>query len=129
MGEYSVMGWGRTNNIRGDTGDKNEGGAYKNVLQDLVMPHIDIGWCRSNPKWRSFHRITPDRQICAGGQVHADSCAGDSGGPLVVQEGEESAMYLKGIVSFGKRKCGTGFPGVYTDVSYYIEWIKQNLKP
>ena len=67
--EYSVMGWGRTNNIRGDTGDKNEGGAYKNVLQDLVMPHIDIGWCRSNPTWRSFHRITPDRQICAGGQV------------------------------------------------------------
>ena len=61
----------------------------------------------------------------------ADSCAGDSGGPLMVQ-GEDrpgKPMYLKGIVSFGKRKCGTGFPGVYTDVGYYIDWIKRNLKP
>ena len=61
--------------------------------------------------------------------LDADSCAGDSGGPLMVQAGEHTAMYLKGIVSFGKRKCGTGFPGVYTDVEYYIDWIKANLEP
>ena len=61
--------------------------------------------------------------------LDADSCAGDSGGPLTVQADESSAMYLAGIVSFGKRKCGTGFPGVYTDVGYYVDWIKRNLKP
>ena len=43
-----------------------------------------------------------------------DSCAGDSGGPLMVQSDAEGPMYLRGIVSFGKRKCNTGFPGVYT---------------
>ena len=58
-----------------------------------------------------------------------DSCAGDSGGPLMVQSDEEGPMYLRGIVSFGKRKCNTGFPGVYTDISYYIDWIKENLRP
>ena len=58
-----------------------------------------------------------------------DSCAGDSGGPLMVQSDEEGPMYLRGIVSFGKRKCNTGFPGVYTDISYYIDWIKENMKP
>ena len=59
----------------------------------------------------------------------ADSCAGDSGGPLMIQEDEGSKMYMAGITSFGKRKCGTGFPGVYTDITYYIDWIKDNLRP
>ena len=36
------MGWGRTKNLRGDSGDKKEGGAYKNVLQKLALPAIDI---------------------------------------------------------------------------------------
>ena len=63
------MGWGRTNNLRGDSGDKKEGGAYKNVLQTLAIPAINIKKCRNNPKWRSFARITQDRQICAGGEI------------------------------------------------------------
>ena len=67
--EYTVMGWGRTNNLRGDSGDKKEGGAYKNVLQTLAIPAINIKKCRNNPKWRSFARITQDRQICAGGEI------------------------------------------------------------
>ena len=61
--------------------------------------------------------------------LDADSCSGDSGGPLMVQEDEENKMYLRGVVSFGTRKCGKGFPGVYTDISYYIDWIKRNLNP
>ena len=36
------MGWGRTNNLRGDSGDKKEGGAYKNVLQKLALPEYEI---------------------------------------------------------------------------------------
>jgi len=63
------MGWGRRNKRRGDSGDKKSGGAYKNVLQKLAMPHIKTEECRTNPKWRSFHRITADRQVCAGGKI------------------------------------------------------------
>ena len=44
-------------------------------------------------------------------------------------EGDSGKMYLRGIVSFGTRKCGRGVPGLYTDVEYFIPWIKANLKP
>jgi len=127
--EFTVMGWGRTNNDRRDQGDKNEGGAHKNILQKLGLPLITTNHCKTNPSWKAFSKITDDRQVCAGGLKHADSCSGDSGGPLMVQEDEENKMYLRGVVSFGTRKCGKGFPGVYTDISYYIDWIKRNLNP
>lgn len=40
-----------------------------------------------------------------------------------------SRWYLEGIVSFGNR-CGLeGWPGVYTRVSDYIDWIQRSLKP
>ena len=62
------MGWGRTNNNRRDQGDKDEGGAYKNILQKLSVPHIETSWCKSNPQWKAFSTITTDRQVCAGGR-------------------------------------------------------------
>jgi len=128
--EYTVTGWGRTNNNRTDKGDKDEGGAHTNLLMKLDLPHIETGWCKSNPQWGAFHRITSDRQVCAGGTLHKDSCSGESGGPLMVQAQRKiTPMYLKGIDSFGTRQCGKGFPGVYTDVGYYIDWIKRNMKP
>ena len=60
------MGWGRTNNKRSDQGDKKEGGAFENILQKLAVPHIDTATCKSNPKWKAFHKITSNRQVCAG---------------------------------------------------------------
>ena len=60
--------------------------------------------------------------------IGKDSCTGDSGGPLISRQGEEEPMYLKGIVSFGARRCGEkGIPGVYTKVSEYIRWISNHI--
>ena len=36
-----------------------------------------------------------------------DSCSGDSGGPLLSFNGENGSKYLRGISSFGAKKCGT----------------------
>jgi secreted trypsin-like serine protease len=63
-----------------------------------------------------------DNMICAaipeGGK---GSCQGDSGGPLVINTG--SGIQQVGIVSFGIGCAAPGFPGVYTRVSQYNEWM------
>ena len=56
-------------------------------------------------------------KFCAGGSV--DACQEDSGGPLVCRLGD--AYHVVGIVSSGKG-CGV-YPGLYTEVSRYIDWL------
>ena len=63
-----------------------------------------------------------DEMICAGAKGK-DSCYGDSGGPLVDSKG-----FLVGVVSGGAEECGSDtYPGVYTEVSYLTQWIKNVL--
>jgi len=60
--------------------------------------------------------------LCAGDSLNfmIDACEGDSGGPLIHDD------TLIGVVSFGAG-CGVPFyPGVYTDVWYYKDWILRN---
>lgn len=70
-------------------------------------------------------------QLCAGGVKGQDSCGGDSGGPLMYpgSYGKLGVRYVqRGIVSFGSKRCGIGgFPGVYTNVAYYMNWILDNM--
>ncbi|TRY64503.1 hypothetical protein DNTS_009411 [Danionella cerebrum] len=57
---------------------------------------------------------------CAG---NVDSCQGDSGGPLVCKD-DSGLSYVWGLVSWGD-KCGEpGYPGVYTKVAHYFDWIR-----
>uniref|UniRef100_A0A182RTT5 CLIP domain-containing serine protease n=1 Tax=Anopheles funestus TaxID=62324 RepID=A0A182RTT5_ANOFN len=65
--------------------------------------------------------------MCAGGVRDKDTCTGDSGGPLMTKV--KGAWYLIGIVSFGLNKCGTpGYPGIYTNVAMYMDWIESNMR-
>lgn len=57
-------------------------------------------------------------KFCAGYGV--DACQEDSGGPLVCRL-EDDKYHLVGIVSSGKG-CGI-YPGLYTDVSRYMDWL------
>lgn len=63
-------------------------------------------------------KVKPTGKFCAGGDV--DACQEDSGGPLVCRM-EDGTYNIIGIVSSGKG-CGV-YPGLYTEVSRYIDWL------
>lgn len=101
------------------------------VLQRVDLPVVGLEDCKKAYKAQQNVRLT-EKQLCAGGKDQKDSCSGDSGGPL------QAAAYIngdtryvqQGVVSFGPKFCGLeGFPGVYTKVSYYMDWILNSLKP
>lgn len=76
--------------------------------------------------------IEEDSQVCAGGHRGVDSCQGDSGGPLYrpAPLGDSLRIMQLGVVSFGLQNCATeGVPGVYTRVSHFMPWIRDNLRP
>jgi secreted trypsin-like serine protease len=58
--------------------------------------------------------------------VCLNASQGDSGGPLVVQEG--GVHILVGVVSSGIGCGSKAFPGVYSRVSAYTDWIKSHLR-
>jgi len=95
------------------------GGRGADSLQGVNVPVRDTQACL-NAYPDSFD---PGRMICAG-VASKDSCQGDSGGPLVVVGGPTRLSQL-GVVSYGKGCGRPGFPGVYTRVSAYIDWILQ----
>lgn len=77
--------------------------------------------------------IVGDGEMCVGGKQGKDSCSGDSGGPLMLSMNKDgySAWFLVGIVSFGSNQpCGLkDFPGLYTFVPKYVNWIYQTVRP
>lgn len=101
----------------GHTGRRSHSG----VKQKARVPVWDGRRCQD--KWTSI--TLHEGQLCAGGDYNIDSCTGDSGGPMMVQR-----LYwtLEGVVSFGNR-CGLeDWPGVYTRVSSYMDWIRATIR-
>jgi len=96
------------------------------VLQHVVMPIVD----HKNIKCRQSITDT-HRQLCAGyDNLSIDACSGDSGAPLLVVEHDDNQGYFvaAGIVSYGNKQCDASISsGVYTRISFYLDWIYKNL--
>lgn len=111
----TVVGWGVT-----------ETGQYSSIKQKLAVPVVAAAQC--SVRFRSAGVSIRSNQLCAGGERNKDSCRGDSGGPLL-QVRNNQRFFIEGLVSFGA-ECGTeGWPGVYTKVGKYRDWIEGNIKP
>ncbi|XP_054159488.1 U21-ctenitoxin-Pn1a-like [Oppia nitens] len=62
-------------------------------------------------------------QLCASSE-NKDACQGDSGGPAINYKDDRAI--LVGVVSFGVG-CATDYPGVYTKVSHFLDWISSHV--
>jgi len=103
-GDCVVTGWGTVFS----------GGLVARNLHAVSVPFVDDITCQGN---YAGNPIAPS-MLCAG-IVGRDACQGDSGGPLTCDAGTT----LHGIVSWGNG-CGLeGYPGVYTQVSYFKQFI------
>ena len=87
---------------------------------------MDIPTCDEN--YDQVNNIGIDNsQVCAG-LGDRDSCSGDSGGPMLSSALNNGRWSVIGITSFGV-KCGDPrFPGVYTRVDQYLDWISRNTQ-
>ncbi|XP_077541460.1 complement factor B-like [Haemaphysalis longicornis] len=110
-----VIGWGA----------EKSGGAQKSVerLKQLVKVIGNETNCTMSRHGRKYR---PEGMMCASSK-EGDSCQGDSGGPLMqAVEGEETVWTQVGIVSWGG-KCKPEKFSFYTDVSYYVPWIRRHM--
>ncbi|XP_045617610.1 venom serine protease Bi-VSP isoform X2 [Procambarus clarkii] len=88
-------------------------------LLHVMLPVISQEECAL--KYTRFRQVRIDNSVLCAGVGGKDACQGDSGGPMVMHYGSQT--FLTGIVSFGFRCAEPNFPGVYTKVSSYLDWI------
>lgn len=94
----------------------------------VEIPVVPLRYCRES--FENVQLTMGIGQLCAGGQQGYDSCKGNSGGPLMMAQNVEGQKksYVLGLVSFGAIECGIDRPAVYTNVSYYMNWILDNVE-
>ena len=100
-----------------------EGGSTSKVLRAVRVQTMTVQECKKPYPWVS------EKQLCAGiyRRGGKDSCQGDSGGPLWWTDEETKKAYLVGVVSNGRGCARPEFPGVYTRVSHYFNWILDTM--
>merc|ERR1719315_93664 len=102
----TVTGWGTTS----------QGGSLAGTLQKVDVPVVSDDDCRGSYGQEDIL----DSMICAG-VAGKDSCQGDSGGPFMC------GNQLSGVVSWGYGCAQAGYPGVYTQTSYFVDWVNGHM--
>jgi len=113
----TVVGWGKLS----------EGGNPADVLMEVIVPIITQRKCRKQTRYRASE-IT-ENMMCAGYDAGVlDACQGDSGGPMIWRGDQDSAFTQIGIVSWGQGCARKGYPGVYTRMGRYVDWIIKTVQ-
>ena len=114
--------WGSANDCAFSAGwgvTEESGSMPSNILLGADLPLWSHQEClASYEQYYNEHS-----NICAGyKEGHVSSCQGDSGGPLLVRGGPTGFIQV-GIVSFALGCARPNYPGVYTRVSSFYDWI------
>ncbi|CAH1789203.1 unnamed protein product [Owenia fusiformis] len=111
-GQDCIMkGWGCTA----------KGSSVSSRAKAVELPKVNDQTC---------HRIygTPMvNRVCAGYNLASKGiCSGDSGGPLVCKQNGQWVQ--AGIASFTSSDRPGGYPGAFTRVTSYVNWIKETMR-
>ena len=120
----TITGWGTTSS----------GGSLASVLQMVEAPIVENNVAcgsatDSNGNSGEYPCYSLDESmICAGDLINGgeDACQGDSGGPLVVRNAADTKWLLIGATSWGYGCADVLYPGVWSKVSYVLDWIDAN---
>nr|Q27081.1 RecName: Full=Clotting factor B; AltName: Full=Coagulation factor B; Contains: RecName: Full=Clotting factor B light chain; Contains: RecName: Full=Clotting factor B heavy chain; Flags: Precursor [Tachypleus tridentatus]BAA03528.1 coagulation factor B precursor [Tachypleus tridentatus] len=106
-------------------GDLDFSGPRSQVLREVSIPVVPVDKCD-----QAYEKLnTPSLKngitnnfLCAGLEEGGkDACQGDSGGPLMLVN--NTRWIVVGVVSFGHKCAEEGYPGVYSRVASYLDWI------
>ncbi|XP_063162789.1 serine protease 56 [Candoia aspera] len=109
-----IVGWGSLY----------EDGPPAEVVMEAQVPILAQDLCRG----ALGSQLISSAMFCAGylsGGI--DSCQGDSGGPLTCWDPLLERYVLQGITSWGAGCGERGKPGVYTRISAFADWIRQQM--
>lgn len=128
-----VTGWGRMHEVDDQGRDPRTGQKVRpedidpQRLMQVEIPLVATSQCRAAYQRLGTRGVIDERNLCAGVQQGGkDSCQGDSGGPLVARSAGGGWMQI-GVVSWGEGCGRPGFPGIYTRVSAFADWIRQTV--
>jgi V8-like Glu-specific endopeptidase len=111
-----AIGYGRTS----------ENGFSSSNLMQVNITLYPFDYCNKTLKQFNSMLSNSKSQICAGDMNgKRDSCKGDSGGPLMYKLNDR--WYAYGLVSYGFGCARKAMPAIYTNISYYYDWIKTRI--
>jgi len=99
-------------------------GAMSSTLQSLSVQIYGLNACKTT--FAKYKKRVDENNICAGGKKGKDACQGDSGSPLFLEV--DGRYRVIGLVSWGLSCALDKIPGVYTNVAYYLPWIREQVK-
>jgi len=104
-------------------GCEEAGGKMSDTAKAVMLPVVSEAQCTT------YYGDISETRLCAGESdkslTDKGICPGDSGGPLVCKVGNNWVQ--AGIASFTSRNNPGDYPGVFTRVSYYLDWIKARI--
>ncbi len=117
--QATVVGWGAR------MFDENEGpGDFATLLHRVAVPIVPNDACAAAYDTVGVE-ILPSH-ICAGAltQGGVGTCNGDSGGPILISDGNNGWVQI-GITSFGFGCANPDFPGVYTRIASFRDFLER----